>query len=188
MRSLVKGMRVGVIGTGSIGTIVARILIAFECEVMCFDPDPSRHIPECPYANHLDEVLTFCHIVTLHMPVTPSTRHVINDGTISRMRRGVLLANTSRGALIDTDALIRALKSGQVGGAVLDVYEGEAGYFYRDLEGEVVQDDRLARLLSFPNVLLTAHQAFFTREALTSITNSVCSSILEHVHRLQPSQ
>jgi D-lactate dehydrogenase len=116
-------------------------------------------------------------IITLHCPLTPQTRHIVNRDTLTRTKPGFMLVNTSRGALVDCEALIDGLKSGQIGAAALDVYEQEADFFFEDLSGEVIQDDVLQRLLTFPNVLLTGHQAFFTRDALTAIAGTTIASI-----------
>jgi len=116
-----------------------------------------------------DEVLSVSDILTLHLPLTPATHHLLNADTVSRLKPGAMVVNTSRGKLIDTKAVIDALKRGHLGGLAIDVYEEEEGIFFEDLSGEVLQDDELSRLLTFPNVLLTAHQAFLTREALSEI-------------------
>lgn len=164
------GRTLGVIGTGKIGAIVARIMTGFGCRVLCFDPYKN---PECEKIGaaytSLDELLASSDIVTLHCPLTAENHHLINAETLTRMRDGVMLINTSRGGLIDTVAVIDALKSGKVGYLGLDVYEEEADIFYEDLSATIIPDDVFSRLQTFPNVLITGHQAFFTRNALENI-------------------
>jgi D-lactate dehydrogenase len=173
------GKTVGVIGMGRIGRVVARIFHGFGCRLLAHDLAPEPHaVPDVPLRFvGLGELYTEADIITLHLPLTPSSRHLIGGAALSQMKRGVLLVNTGRGALIDTPALIDALKSGQVGAAALDVYEEEEGLFFRDLSNEVLQDDVLARLLTFPNVLVTAHQAFLTREALAAIAETTLENV-----------
>jgi D-lactate dehydrogenase len=174
-----RGRTVGVIGTGAIGVIVARIMrLGFACEVLAADlhPNPELTGIGVRYAEPR-ELVAASDIVTLHCPLTPETHHVVNRESIARAKRGFMLINTSRGALVDAEALIDGLKSGQVGAAALDVYEQEADFFFENLSGEVIQDDVLQRLLTFPNVLLTGHQAFFTREALTSIAETTLGNV-----------
>jgi D-lactate dehydrogenase len=174
-----RGRTVGVIGTGAIGVIVARIMrLGFGCEVLAADlhPNPELTGIGVRYAEPR-ELVAASDIVTLHCPLTPETHHVVNRESIARAKRGFMLINTSRGALVDAEALIDGLKSGQVGAAALDVYEQEADFFFENLSGEVIQDDVLQRLLTFPNVLLTGHQAFFTREALTSIAETTLGNV-----------
>jgi D-lactate dehydrogenase len=164
------GKTVGVIGTGKIGTVAARILIGFGCRVLVYDVAKSA---ECESIGaryvSLDELLRESEIITLHCPLTPETDHLINEAALARMRRGVMLINTSRGALVDARATINALKSGHLGYLGLDVYEEEADLFFENLSEKVIRDDVFTRLLSFPNVLITGHQAFFTRAALEAI-------------------
>ncbi|MBI4262805.1 MAG: 2-hydroxyacid dehydrogenase [Acidobacteria bacterium] len=165
------GRTAGVVGTGKIGTIVARILLGFGCRVLAHDVAPSdacramgvEYVP-------LDDVWTRSDVITLHTPLTPETRHLIDAAAIARMRPGVMIVNTGRGALVDTPALIAGLKAGRIGHLGLDVYEEEEQLFFQDLSSHVIQDDVFARLLTFPNVLVTAHQAFFTQEALRAIS------------------
>jgi D-lactate dehydrogenase len=173
------GRTVGVIGTGAIGAIVARIMRqGFACEVLAYDlyERPELIKMGVRYTTPR-ELAAAADIITLHCPLTPETRHIVNRETIARAKPGFMLVNTSRGALVDAEALIDGLKSGQIGAAALDVYEQEADFFFEDLSGEVIQDDVLQRLLTFPNVLLTGHQAFFTRDALTAITETTIASI-----------
>lgn len=163
------GKTAGVIGTGAIGQCVVRILHGFGCKVLCYDPSPLETMQEIAEYRSLEEVLAISDIVSLHCPLTSATHHLIGSESLQRMKRGVMLINTSRGGLIDTRAVIHSLKSGQLGSLALDVYEEESDLFFQDLSRVVVQDDVFSRLLTFPNVLITAHQAFFTKEALTEI-------------------
>jgi D-lactate dehydrogenase len=165
------GKTVGVLGTGKIGAIVARIVAAgFGCRVLAHDvqPDPALEAIGVTYAAPRD-IAAQADILTLHCPLTPDTHHVVRAETLALSKPGVMLVNTSRGGLIDTDAAIDALKSGQLGGLAIDVYEQEADLFFEDLSNEILTDDLIARLLTFPNVLVTGHQAFFTAEALGAI-------------------
>jgi D-lactate dehydrogenase len=172
------GKTAGVCGTGKIGRIVAQILHGFGMKVLAYDPFPNQEWAAQHGVEYVDgqSLARSSDIILLHVPLTPDTRHLIRQETIELMKPGVILVNVSRGALIDTTALIGALKSGKLGGVALDVYEEEEGVFFHDLSGEVLQDDELARLLTFPNVLITAHQAFLTREALSDIARTtVCN-------------
>ena len=173
------GRTVGLIGTGAIGSIVARIMRhGFGCEVLAHDVQQRPELVEIGVRyTSPRELASASDIITLHCPLTPRTRHVVNRETLALAKRGVMLVNTSRGALIDTEALIDGLKSGQIGAVALDVYEQEADVFFEDLSGEIIQDDVLQRLLTFPNVLLTGHQAFFTGDALTGIAETTMASI-----------
>lgn len=172
------GKRVGIIGTGKIGTVVAKMLIGFGCEVLAFDPVEND---ECSAVGvryvKLDELLATADIITLHCPLTPENKHMINAQALERMRDGVMLINTSRGALIDTLAVIEALKSGKIAHLGLDVYEEEEEIFFEDRSGLVIPDDVFARLLTFPNVIITGHQAFFTREAMENIAVTTIDNI-----------
>jgi len=168
----------GIVGTGAIGSTVARILRGFECRVLAFDVKPSdactaigvEYMP-------LHALFAQSGIVTLHTPLTPDTRHLIDADAIARMPRGVMIVNTGRGALVDTRALIDGLKSGHIGYVGLDVYEEEETLFFQDLSSTVIQDDVFARLLTFPNVIVTGHQAFFTREALQAIAETTLRNV-----------
>jgi D-lactate dehydrogenase len=165
------GKTVGVIGTGRIGALVARALaLGFGCRVLAQDllPDPALQALGIAYAD-LPSIMAAADIVTLHCPLTPETRHMIRAETLALARPGLVLVNTSRGGLIDAEAAIEALKTGRLGGLAIDVYEQEADLFFEDLSNEILEDDVFARLLTFPNVLVTGHQAFFTREALAAI-------------------
>jgi D-lactate dehydrogenase len=172
------GRTAGVIGTGKIGEIVVRILVGFDCKVLAADP---QHNPAVIAAGAqyvpLETLLEQSDVITLHCPLTPQTRHLIDARALGLMRRGAMLINTSRGAIIDTRAVIVALKSGRVGSLGIDVYEEEADLFFEDLSGQLIQDDVFARLLTFPNVLITGHQAFLTEEAMTNIADTTLANI-----------
>ncbi len=174
-----RGRTVGVIGTGKIGALVARTLKAgFGCDVLASDVvcDPALEAIGVRYVPR-ETLLGEAEVVTLHCPLTPETRHLIDAAVIERARDGLLIVNTSRGALIDTAALIAGLKSRKIGGVALDVYEQEADLFFEDLSSEIVDDDVFQRLLTFPNVLVTGHQAFLTEEALAAIAQTTLASI-----------
>lgn len=173
------GKTVGIVGTGRIGHAVARIVHGFGCTIVAHDLVPDEALVRelgVRYVD-LDELFSTSEIVTLHVPLTPATHHMIDATALAHMKRGVLLINTGRGALIDSRALIGALKLGHIAGAGLDVYEEEEGLFFRDLSGQVLQDDVLARLLTFPNVIITAHQAFLTQEALANIAEVTLENV-----------
>jgi D-lactate dehydrogenase len=173
------GRTVGVIGTGRIGSLVARIMHAgFGCRVLACDVrhDPALEAIGVRYAG-ADEILAEADIISLHCPLTPETHHLLNRRSVAGLRPGAVVVNTSRGALIDTDAAIEGLKSGRIGGLAIDVYEQEADLFFEDLSSEIIQDDALQRLMMFPNVLVTGHQAFFTREALAAIAATTLANI-----------
>jgi D-lactate dehydrogenase len=169
----------GIVGTGKIGRIVAQILRGFGMRVLAFDPFPNTDWATQQGVEYVDALTLagLSDVISLHIPLTPETKHLIRRETIDRMKPGVILINVSRGALIDTTALIAALKSGRLGGVALDVYEEEEGIFFEDLSGQVLQDDELARLLTFPNVLITSHQAFLTREALADIARTTMDNL-----------
>jgi D-lactate dehydrogenase len=171
------GKTVAVVGTGKIGRVFAKIMLGFGCEVIGYDPMPSREFETlgARYAAS-GEIGERADVISLHCPLTPATHHIINADTLARAKPGALLINTSRGALIDTEAVIEALKSGQLGGLAIDVYEQEANLFFRDLSSVVIADDLIQRLVSFPNVIVTGHQAFLTREALTTICETTLQS------------
>ncbi|MEP9360536.1 2-hydroxyacid dehydrogenase [Sphingomonas sp. KR3-1] len=173
------GRTVGVVGTGKIGALVARSLrLGFGCEVLAADlyPDPALEAIGVRYVAR-DALLRAAEIVTLHCPLTPDTRHLIDAAAIEAARDGLMIVNTSRGALIDTAALIEGLKARRIGAVALDVYEQEADLFFEDLSNEIVSDDQFQRLLTFPNVLVTGHQAFLTEEALTAIAETTLASV-----------
>ncbi|MCP1651083.1 2-hydroxyacid dehydrogenase [Pseudomonas nitroreducens] len=172
------GRTVGVVGSGQIGEVFARIMSGFGCHILAYDPYPNRAIEALGGRFvELDELLAQSDIISLHCPLNEATQHLINARSLARMKRGAMLINTGRGALVDTPALIEALKSGQLGYLGLDVYEEEADIFFADRSDQPLQDDVLARLLTFPNVIITAHQAFLTREALAGIAQTTLSNI-----------
>ncbi|WP_180900439.1 2-hydroxyacid dehydrogenase [Martelella soudanensis] len=172
------GKTVGVVGTGGIGRNVMRAFAGFGCELLAFDPYPSDEAVAlgARYVGK-DELLEKSEILTLHCPLTPETRHFIDEGAIASMKRCRMLVNTSRGGVIDTHAVIEGLKSGRIGALALDVYEEEEDLFFRDLSSTVIRDDVFARLLTFPNVLITGHQGFFTQEALHNIARTTLANI-----------
>jgi D-lactate dehydrogenase len=173
-----RGRTVGIVGTGGIGSAMAGILAGFGCRVLAQDPVPSAELASAGVRYVTREVLfAESDVVTLHCPLNPDTRHLVNAATLAGARRGFMLLNTGRGGLVDTRAAIAALKSGQLGRFALDVYEGEEALFFEDRSGEVIADDRFARLLTFPNVLITGHQAFFTEEALTAIATTTIANL-----------
>ena len=169
---------VGVVGTGRIGEVVCRILIGMGCRVLASDPTRNteceslgvRYVP-------LPELFARSDIITLHCPLNPHTRHLLNEAAFAAMKPGAMIINTSRGAVVDTRALIQALKRGHIGAVGLDVYEEEGDLFFKDLSEDVIQDDVFVRLLTFPNVLITAHQGFFTREACTAIAETTVRNL-----------
>jgi D-lactate dehydrogenase len=169
---------IGIVGTGKIGAVVARILVGFGCRVIAYDVVPN---PECASIGvsyvSVDDVFSQADILTLHVPLTPDTHHLVNASAISRMKPGVMIVNTGRGALVDTSALINGLKGGRIGYLGLDVYEEEEQLFFQDRSSQIIQDDVFARLLTFPNVLVTAHQGFFTAEALQAIAETTLDNI-----------
>lgn len=168
----------GVIGTGNIGEVFCRIMLALGCNVLAYDIHKNKGLEEAGvrYVD-LNELFAESHIISLHCPLNEHTRYMINENTIAQMKKGVMLINTSRGALIDTKAVINALKSQQIGYLGIDVYEQEENLFFRNLSDEIIQDDVIARLMSFPNVLITSHQGFFTFEALSQIAEITLSNI-----------
>ncbi|PZU57093.1 MAG: hydroxyacid dehydrogenase [Sphingobium sp.] len=175
------GRTIGVVGTGKIGALVARTFRAgFGCDVLASDVAEDAELVALG-VRYVDRatLLRESDVVTLHCPLTPDTRHLIDAAALAGAREGLILVNTSRGALIDTVALIEALKSGRIGGVALDVYEQEADLFFTDLSNEIVQDDVFQRLLTFPNVLVTGHQAFLTEEALAAIAGTTLQSIAD---------
>lgn len=173
-----RGRTVGVIGTGKIGAVTAGILNGFGCRLLGYDRFQN---PDCLKLGMtyvpIDELLAESDIITLHCPLSPETYHLIDAKAIAGMKRGAMLINTSRGGVVDTAALIGGLKSGQIGAVGLDVYEEEAELFFEDLSNRVLQDDLLARLLTFPNVIITGHQAFFTRDAMEAIARTTLENI-----------
>lgn len=175
---VLHGKVAGVVGTGKIGEAVCRILRGFGCDVVAHDlhPNPACLALGVRYVER-DALFAVSDIITLHCPLTPRTHHLISASALSQMKKGVMLINTSRGAVVDTRAALRGLKDGTIGLLGLDVYEEEADLFFEDLSGEYIRDDVFARLLTFPNVLITGHQAFFTHEALTGIAEVTIANI-----------
>ena len=176
----IHGLTVGIIGTGTIGEKVARLFNGFGCKVICHDIFENAEVKAlgAEYVK-LEELFARSDIVSLHCPLLESTYHLIDSAALNQMKPGVTLLNTSRGALIDTSAVIQALKSGRIGNLGIDVYEEEENLFFEDQSGKVIQDDLFARLLTFPNVLITGHQAFFTENALTQIAHTTLQNLTE---------
>lgn len=173
------GSTVGCVGTGHIGAVFCRIMKGFGCEVLAHDPYPDEELEKEEVVRYAGfrEMLEASNIVALHCPLTKETHHLIDADALERMREGVMLINTSRGGLVDTKAVIGALKSRKLGSLGIDVYEEEGSLFFRDLSGQILSDDVFARLLTFPNVLITAHQGFFTREAMENIAKTTAQNI-----------
>jgi D-lactate dehydrogenase len=174
------GKTVGVVGTGQIGATFAKIMAGFGCQLLAYDPYPNPEV-QALGARYLPlaELLAEAQIISLHCPLTADSKHLINSQSLAHLQPGAMLINTGRGALVDTPALIEALKSGQLGYLGLDVYEEEAQLFFEDRSDLPLQDDVLARLLTFPNVIVTAHQAFLTHEALAAIAATTLQNIAE---------
>jgi len=172
------GRTVGAVGTGHIGECFLRIMAGFGCRLLASDPRPN---PRCEALGTryvaLEDLLAQSDIVSLHCPLTPATHHLVNAAALARMKPGAMLVNTGRGALVDTQAVIDALKSGHLGSLGLDVYEEEADLFFRDLSSDVIRDDVFARLLTFPNVVVTGHQGFFTADALAAIARTTFDNL-----------
>ena len=173
------GKTVGIIGTGRIGSVMVKIMNGFSCKVLAYDIKPNYKLKDAYYVSRLTDLYEECDIISLHLPLTPDTRHIIDVTAFQAMKPGVMLINTGRGALIDTKALIIALKSQKIGYAGLDVYEEEEQVFFQDLSDQVIQDDVLARLMTFPNVVITSHQAFLTREALANIAEITLQNVTD---------
>jgi len=172
------GRTFGVVGAGKIGIATLRIAKGFGMKLLAYDRTPDNpHVTELGGENvSLEELMERCDIISLHTPLTPETHHMINAQALFGMKRGAVIVNTSRGGLIDTEALLVALKSGQIGGVGLDVYEREEGVFFEDLSYTALQDDLLARLTTFPNVVITSHQGFLTEEALSNIADTMLAN------------
>jgi D-lactate dehydrogenase len=171
---------VGIIGTGKIGLILGQIMKGFGCNLLAYDVYKNPELEELggKYVE-LPELFAKSDIISLHCPLIPQTHHLINSDAIAQMKPGMMIINTSRGALIDTQAVIEGLKSGQIGYLGVDVYEQESELFFEDLSGEIIQDDVFQRLTTFPNVLITGHQAFFTEEALRNIAETTFANITD---------
>ena len=171
------GKTLGIIGGGKIGLALARIMKGFGCDLLIADPVVHEELASIGRYVPLQTLWAQADIISLHCPLTPATHHIVNEQSLSAMKRGVMLINTGRGGLVDTPAVIAALKSGALGYLGLDVYEEEADLFFEDLSDAVLQDDIFARLTTFPNVLITGHQAFFTREAMTQIARTTLANL-----------
>jgi len=176
----IHGLTAGIIGTGTIGERVVALFKGFGCDVICYDVHENDQV-KCLGGTYvtLERLLAQSDIISLHCPLLESTYHMINASAIAQMKQGVTLLNTSRGALIDTGAVIQGLKSGRIGNLGIDVYEEEDQLFFEDQSGEVMQDDVFARLLTFPNVLITGHQAFFTENALRKIAHTTLQNLTD---------
>ncbi|KAI1773927.1 putative D-lactate dehydrogenase [Hypoxylon cercidicola] len=179
------GKTVGLVGTGRIGVAFARIMHGFGCRLLAYDVLESDEFRKYGEYADLDALLPQSDFVSLHCPLTPETRHIINEGTLAKMKKEAMLVNTSRGGLIQTRAVIAALKSKHLGGLALDVYEGEGALFYNDHSGHIVDDDELMRLTTFHNVLLCGHQAFFTEEALREIADGTINNLSDFLQQRQ---
>lgn len=173
-----RSKTVGLVGTGKIGQITGEILQGFGCRILAYDPYPQPALTAKGFHYvSLNDLLAEADIMTLHCPLTPETHHLVNAAAIEHMKPGMMLINTSRGGLIDTQAVVRGLKSKQIGALGMDVYEEEANLFFEDLSDDIIQDDIFQRLLTFPNVLITGHQAFFTDTALTNIAETTIANL-----------
>lgn len=170
-----KGKTVGIIGTGKIGQVFADICKGFGMNILGFDPYKNNNF--CGKYVSLEELLSQSDVISLHCPLTHENKYLINDETIAKMKKGAYIINTSRGKLVDTQALITGLKSGQIGAAGLDVYEEETDLFFEDFSDEIIRDDTLSNLISMPNVIVTSHQAFLTKEALSSIAETTVKNL-----------
>ena len=172
------GSTVGVVGTGGVGLVFCRIMLGFGCRVIAFDVVRNQECEELGVEYlPLNELLRSSDIVSLHCPLNSATRHLINADSLAQMKHGVMLVNTGRGGLVDARACVAALKTGQLGYLGLDVYDGEAELFFEDRSDQIVKDDVLMRLLTFPNVVITGHQAFFTRQAIANIAETTIQNI-----------
>lgn len=176
------GKTAGVVGTGAIGRSLINILLGFGMKVLAYDPFPNEKYARERGITYVDlpDLYRQSDIISLHCPLTPETKYMINETTIQNLKDGVMLINTGRGGLIDTKALINGLKSGKIGAAGLDVYEEESDYFFEDRSAEMIADDVLARLLTFPNVLITSHQAFLTEDALKNIADTTLNNLKDY--------
>jgi len=174
------GKTVGVIGTGRIGKVFINICRGFGMKVLAYDKNPKEGIEDGESIRYvsLDELFSNSDIISLHCPLSEDTKHLINSAAIAKCKRGVVIINTSRGALVDAEALLSGIKSRQVGAACLDVYEEESDLFFEDNSGHIMEDDTLARLISMPNVIVTSHQAFLTKEALNNIAETTVDNLL----------
>ncbi|KAI8801193.1 lactate dehydrogenase-like oxidoreductase [Cladochytrium replicatum] len=178
----IRGKTVGVIGTGKIGVCFIKIMLGFGANVVGYDPYKSKElegVANFRYVEEIAELLSVSKILSIHVPLTDKNKYLINKDTLALMPKGAIIVNTSRGGLVHTGDLIDALKSGHIGGAGLDVYEDESEYFFEDKSGEIIRDEKLARLLTLKNVIVTSHQAFLTNEALHAIANTTIFNIRE---------
>lgn len=175
------GKTVGVIGTGRIGRVFIDICRGFGMKVLAYDKFPAQGLDNGDTVRYatLDELFANSDIISLHCPLTEDTYHIIDEASISKCKKGVVILNTSRGALVDAEALLTAIKSRKVGAACLDVYEEESDFFFEDFSGHILEDDILARLISMPNVIVTSHQAFLTEEALSNIAQTTVENIVQ---------
>ncbi len=175
------GKTVGVIGTGRIGRVFIDICRGFGMKVLAYDKYPYEGYKNDERVRYveLDELLENSDVISLHCPLTEDTYHIIDEKSIEKCKKGVIILNTSRGALVDAEALLKAIKARKVGGACLDVYEEEADFFFEDYSGHILEDDVLARLISMPNVIVTSHQAFLTEEALMNIAETTINNLVE---------
>lgn len=171
------GRTVGVIGTGKIGNVFIQILSGFGMNILAYDPYPNPETAKIATYVALETLFSESDVISLHCPLTPETKYVINQDSISRMKTGVYIVNTSRGALVKTAAAIEGLRNGKIGGLAIDVYEEEADLFFDDHSNDIVQDEIFGQLQTFPNVLVTGHQAFFTQEALTNIAETTLQNL-----------
>ncbi len=173
------GKTVGVIGTGRIGRVFVDICRGFGMKVLAYDKYPAKDLDNGDTVRYVDLDTLFAEsdIISLHCPLTEETDHIIDEQSISKCKKGVVIINTSRGALVDAEALLNAIKSRKVGAACLDVYEEESDFFFEDFSGHIVEDDTLARLISMPNVIVTSHQAFLTEEALSNIAETTVNNL-----------
>jgi D-lactate dehydrogenase len=175
-----RDMTVGVCGTGRIGTEVVKLLSGFGCKILAYDDEPNETVTLlASYVDTREELFRYSDILTLHVPLQPSTYHLIDEAALRVMKEGVFLINTSRGGLLDTQAVVEALKSRKVGFLAIDVYEEEASLFFEDRSSDIISDDIFARLLTFPNVIVTGHQAFLTQHALRNIAETTLRSLDE---------
>jgi D-lactate dehydrogenase len=181
------GKTVGIIGTGRIGRVFIDICRGFGMKVLAYDKYPAEGLDNGDTVKYtsLDELFKSSDIISLHCPLTEDTYHIIDKDTIAKCKRGVVLINTSRGALVDAEALLDGIKSRKIGAACLDVYEEEADFFFQDFSGHILDDDVLARLISMPNVIVTSHQAFLTEEALTNIADTTTDNIVKFAQTAQ---
>ena len=180
-----KGKTIGVVGTGTVGKTFIHLISGFGMKILAYDiyPDTEFANTHCVKYVELSELFRRSDIISLHCPLTPDNIYMINSESIDLMKKGVMLINTGRGKLINSKDLIGAIKTGHIGYAGLDVYEEETEYFFEDFSNSIIEDDVLARLLSFPNVLITSHQGFFTKEALSNISSITCNNIISFFNK-----